>query len=514
MRNKPKQILKYGKRTGAILSTAVALSFLSPGEAEAQDPFPCNAPQEYCDAILNPYFQPNDTSLAWYGSGDVDGNDIRDMDDYDLMVSGISNDMADVDGDGTPSTTQDQELLLQFLNKEIEYLPGMWNHLQSGEERDFWNDATLEIDLRDTITWTFPTFISRDFAALGYLFGFSYYDTMDTNIYKPHRKHISSFGRYNFPMYFVAVVDPNTGLGHGMNAFLRGKDSSNIDYSPLNFEDWNFVEPQNDSTHVEPGTWNIPFNQRVRIYGIDGYRDQQGFKSPTLLLIVGFQLDSVGNATEYYHDPDLITQRPTIPPERIKPVVEITYPEQDSTYKSHKRSLEYTLTEQNPDSCWYRIENQPKVDTPCGETITGLQSVVGENSWKVYAKDLFGNTGEDSVTFSVDTTTGIGDEPKLIPKYYTLKQNYPNPFNPETVIEYLLTHTSKVSLVIYNIKGQEIMRWEEQDIPSGHHKRIWNGTNEFGLPVGSGVYLYRLEVKGRRFASPTFVQTKKMVLLR
>jgi len=487
----------------------IVFLLIFPKETEAQTPFPCKAPQVYCDAILNPYFQPNDSTLTWYGSGDADGNDIRDMDDYNAMVSGIQNDMADVDGDGTPSTIHDQELLLQYLNEEIEYLPGMWNHLKSGEERDFWNEAVLNVDLRDTLTWTFPTFISRDFAALGYLFGFSYYDTMDTNIYEPHREHINSFGRFNFPMYWVGIVDPNSGIGHGMNAFLRGGDSTNMEYSPLNFEDWNFVEPQNDSTHVKPGTWNIPFNQRVSIYGFDGYRDQNGFKSPTRLLIVGFQLDSVGNATEYYHHLSLITERPPIPPERIKPVVAITYPEQNSTYTSHKRRLEYTLTEQNPDSCWYSTEGLTKVSTPCGETITGLQSNSGENIWRVYAKDEIGNLGRDSVEFNVDSISiGIEeDSESRNPTNYVLEQNYPNPFNPITRLRYAVPKSSKVSLIVYNLMGQEVIRWDERRTEPGYYEKTWNGTNRLGNPVASGIYIYRL-------IAGDFIQTKKMVLLK
>jgi len=94
-----------------------------------------------------------------------------------------------------------------------------------------------------------------------------------------------------------------------------------------------------------------------------------------------------------------------------------------------------------------------------------------------------------------------------VPREYSLSQNYPNPFNPETVLRYTLPNSSNLSLVIYNIIGQEVMRWDENDIPAGYHQKTWTGTNKFGVPVGSGVYLYRL-------VTGDFVKTRKMILLK
>ncbi|MCH8305385.1 MAG: PQQ-dependent sugar dehydrogenase [Candidatus Marinimicrobia bacterium] len=93
------------------------------------------------------------------------------------------------------------------------------------------------------------------------------------------------------------------------------------------------------------------------------------------------------------------------------------------------------------------------------------------------------------------------------PKTFTLFQNYPNPFNPVTVIKYELSELSDVSLVIYNIMGQELFRWDESKVAAGYFEKTWKGINQFGVPVGSGVYLYRLVVGD-------FVQTKKMLLLK
>ena len=62
-------------------------------------------------------------------------------------------------------------------------------------------------------------------------------------------------------------------------------------------------------------------------------------------------------------------------------------------------------------------------------------------------------------------------------------------------------------IIIYNLIGQEIIRWEEQSVQPGYYSKSWNGTNKYGVPVGSGVYIFRLN-------AGDFTQTKKMVLLK
>ena len=85
---------------------------------------------------------------------------------------------------------------------------------------------------------------------------------------------------------------------------------------------------------------------------------------------------------------------------------------------------------------------------------------------------------------------------------YVLKHNFPNPFNPITTIEYSLPSRSDVSLIIFNIRGQEIARLVGEEKPAGTHTAKWNASN-----VASGIYFYRLN-------AGEFVQTKKMVLLK
>ncbi|TFB12451.1 T9SS type A sorting domain-containing protein, partial [Candidatus Marinimicrobia bacterium MT.SAG.4] len=128
--------------------------------------------------------------------------------------------------------------------------------------------------------------------------------------------------------------------------------------------------------------------------------------------------------------------------------------------------------------------------------------------WRVGAVDI-----EELETFSsIDSfsTLIVGVEPgteQAIPTTYDLSQNYPNPFNPVTVIRYALPKSSDVSLVIYNLMGQEVMRWDENNVRPGYYEKTWKGTTGAGIPVSSGMYIYRI-------IAGDFVQTRKMVLLK
>jgi hypothetical protein len=89
-----------------------------------------------------------------------------------------------------------------------------------------------------------------------------------------------------------------------------------------------------------------------------------------------------------------------------------------------------------------------------------------------------------------------------IPKTYDLKQNYPNPFNPNTTIEFDLPKSSKVTLKIFNILGEEVITLISDKLSAGSYSYEWDASN-----LASGVYLYRLQ-------AGDYVETRKMVLMR
>lgn len=77
-----------------------------------------------------------------------------------------------------------------------------------------------------------------------------------------------------------------------------------------------------------------------------------------------------------------------------------------------------------------------------------------------------------------------------------LLTNYPNPFNPTTTISFSIPNESNISISIYNIKGQKIKSLVTESFEIGNHSIIWNGDDESGKAVSSGVYLYKLSVNG------------------
>jgi flagellar hook assembly protein FlgD len=74
-----------------------------------------------------------------------------------------------------------------------------------------------------------------------------------------------------------------------------------------------------------------------------------------------------------------------------------------------------------------------------------------------------------------------------------LEQNYPNPFNPSTTIRYQLPKMAQVVLKIYNIFGQEVRALVNARQPPGANAVVWDGRDESGKEVSSGIYIYRLQ---------------------
>jgi len=99
------------------------------------------------------------------------------------------------------------------------------------------------------------------------------------------------------------------------------------------------------------------------------------------------------------------------------------------------------------------------------------------------------------------------------PREYRLGANYPNPFNPATTIEFDLPGESRVRLAVYSALGQEVAVLHDGVLQAGYHRAAWNGTDNSGRQMGSGIYLYRLSAvstDGQR----TFVDTQRMVMVR
>jgi hypothetical protein len=115
-------------------------------------------------------------------------------------------------------------------------------------------------------------------------------------------------------------------------------------------------------------------------------------------------------------------------------------------------------------------------------------------------------TGDNRVLF-VNRYEYLSTEGEGIPTEFALHENYPNPFNPTTTLRFDFPELSDMTLTIYNMLGQKVKTFSMQSIPAGYHSVTWDATNDLGVQVGAGVYLYQLQTKD-------FVKTRKMVLLK
>ncbi|MGB5107487.1 MAG: T9SS type A sorting domain-containing protein [Candidatus Zixiibacteriota bacterium] len=95
----------------------------------------------------------------------------------------------------------------------------------------------------------------------------------------------------------------------------------------------------------------------------------------------------------------------------------------------------------------------------------------------------------------------------ILPQDYALSQNQPNPFNPTTTIDFALPRAAKTKIEIYNILGQKVITLVDEYLAAGNKRVEWNGKDDGGNDVASGVYLYRMTAND-------YTETKKMMLMK
>jgi len=109
--------------------------------------------------------------------------------------------------------------------------------------------------------------------------------------------------------------------------------------------------------------------------------------------------------------------------------------------------------------------------------------------------------------FGAGCLTGVDDDAERRPMFLSLAQNRPNPFNLSTTIEYTLPALTDIEITIYNTLGQTVRRLVKGSQPAGDHSVTWDGRDERGYEVASGVYFYSIQADDYR-------ETKRMVLIK
>ncbi|MCD4817777.1 MAG: right-handed parallel beta-helix repeat-containing protein [Candidatus Cloacimonetes bacterium] len=109
----------------------------------------------------------------------------------------------------------------------------------------------------------------------------------------------------------------------------------------------------------------------------------------------------------------------------------------------------------------------------------------------------------------INVAESSSDDENIILATSQLIGNYPNPFNPETTISFETTNLLELARIeIFNIKGQKVKKFEIRNEKLGINKVVWDGKNDKGKPVSSGVYFYQLKVGAK------FIQSRKMILMK
>jgi hypothetical protein len=125
--------------------------------------------------------------------------------------------------------------------------------------------------------------------------------------------------------------------------------------------------------------------------------------------------------------------------------------------------------------------------------------------YKLTAFDFSGNESNFTDEKSIMVTSI--EEGNGIPIEFALRQNHPNPFNPTTSIRYELPQAAHVKISIYNSLGMLVTTLVDQDEQSGYHTIEWNGTDNSGNTIASGIYIYKME-------AGTFSSIKKMLFIK
>ncbi len=131
---------------------------------------------------------------------------------------------------------------------------------------------------------------------------------------------------------------------------------------------------------------------------------------------------------------------------------------------------------------------------------------MGSETIIFYAKDPWGLTGNSITVFTVQNSTDVAEENEGLPTKFALHPNFPNPFNPDTWISFDMPEISQVRISIYNRLGQKVRTLLDETRAAGRFQIKWNGTDDLGRQVSSGIYFYQIE-------TDKYTATKKMILL-
>ncbi len=310
------------------------------------------------------------------------------------------------------------------------------------------------------------------------------------------------------PTYQWVEVDPRDG-GQG-TVYLNNDDGSRVVDLPFTFRfygvDYNQVTICSNGWMSFGATWMTDFYNHYIPAALGPksmlapyWDDLKGLKiSDTEFndMRICYWYDSANNRyivewNDAYNQATIEAENPSLEKFQV-----ILYPQQgtdgDIVFQYH--------TVDNPgmntNYCTIGIENQTQ--------LIGL-TYSHASFYPVTASTLAPNLAIKFTTNAPDTFVSNDDQIGSLP--FVMGQNYPNPFNPTTTISFNLLQSSNTSLRVYNLKGQLIRSLMDADVQAGQYQIVWDGKDDQGREVSSGLYLYQLK-------SGTKTVSRKMLLMK
>ncbi len=150
-----------------------------------------------------------------------------------------------------------------------------------------------------------------------------------------------------------------------------------------------------------------------------------------------------------------------------------------------------------------------------GQTVNMPQTIALNANWNashcrviVFVQDNTNKKVQNVEYMEVpEIPTSVGNPSNQIPTPFAISQNYPNPFNPTTQFDYAVSSRSFVSITVYDLLGREVKSLVSDEKAAGVYKAEWDGTDNAGTVLPSGMYLYRM-------TAGNFAETKKMILMK
>lgn len=164
--------------------------------------------------------------------------------------------------------------------------------------------------------------------------------------------------------------------------------------------------------------------------------------------------------------------------------------------------LGYNVYRSHEDGEFEQINEETVADT------TYIDSAPEEANYRYYITVVY-EVGESQASNIIDVgPLSVDDEDQHnLPLTTGLQKAYPNPFNPETLIGFTLHKQSKVSITIYDVTGRKVNELLNETVEPGRHSIVWQGDNQNGRRMSSGIYFYRMTASG-------FSDTKKVLMLK